>query len=216
MGSNIIVRNRPFVYTWIVFLLAGLALIAAYPKPAVFLMINTWHSLWLDRLFALITFLGDGWFIILLGVIFFFLRKRPLAFLIISSYLFSGIIVQVMKRAIPTARPGLYFRMHELAYPHFSETLTIYNSASFPSGHTASAFALAASLALCVRKKSPGFLFALLALLTGISRIYLGQHFPEDVLAGMFIGVVSTVLCFLFFNRYFLRWSAKLDGRKPA
>ena len=60
---------------------------------------------------------------------------------------------------------------------------------SFPSGHTMAAFALFTFLAFCARSKTwAAHLFFLLALATGLSRIYLVQHFFQDVFAGACIG----------------------------
>lgn len=58
---------------------------------------------------------------------------------------------------------------------------------SFPSGHTAAAFAAAVALFLCHKKA--GSLALTLALTMGFSRLYLFVHFPSDVLAGAFLGV---------------------------
>ncbi len=67
---------------------------------------------------------------------------------------------------------------------------------SFPSGHAALAFALAALLALRFRGSGwVGLLFGG-AVAVGISRIYLGHHYPSDVLAGALIGSAVGVACY--------------------
>jgi len=70
---------------------------------------------------------------------------------------------------------------------------------SFPSGHTTSAFALFTFTALCLPyKRTVAALLFAAAFLTGISRIYLVQHFLKDVYAGailgLFIGMVFYVV----------------------
>jgi undecaprenyl-diphosphatase len=59
--------------------------------------------------------------------------------------------------------------------------------ASFPSGHTASSFAAATALSAFYPKAGP--LVVAMATLVGISRVYLGHHFPSDVGIGAVIGV---------------------------
>jgi membrane-associated phospholipid phosphatase len=80
---------------------------------------------------------------------------------------------------------------------------------SFPSGHTVTAFSTAIIIAYWAKKKFWGFPLLLLAALVGYSRMYLSQHFFEDVTAGSTIGVVVTVVWLWWVeNRQFLK-SAK-------
>lgn len=69
---------------------------------------------------------------------------------------------------------------------------------SFPSGHTTAAFSIACILALNFTVLAP--LFILIALCVGISRMYLGVHYPSDIVAGMTIGFIFSLIIFHLFT----------------
>jgi membrane-associated phospholipid phosphatase len=69
-------------------------------------------------------------------------------------------------------------------------------SFSFPSGHTTEAFAFATAISLAYRKWYIVLPVYIWACLVGFSRMYLGTHYPSDVLAGIVIGAGSSFLCF--------------------
>ncbi len=77
--------------------------------------------------------------------------------------------------------------------------LTSVNDASFPSGHTATATAISYILA---RNYGHRIILGILVLLVGISRLYLGVHYPSDVLGGFIIGLIITIGCEHILNRY--------------
>ncbi|MGY0373633.1 phosphatase PAP2 family protein [Clostridium sp. JNZ J1-5] len=65
---------------------------------------------------------------------------------------------------------------------------------SFPSGHTTAAFSMAISTALFYHNIA--IISIILACLVGISRMYLGVHYPTDVLAGSFLGSITSILVY--------------------
>ena len=67
-------------------------------------------------------------------------------------------------------------------------------NASFPSDHTTGAFALALGILLWNRKI--GIATVLFAALTGLSRIYVGHHYPFDVLGSIIVGIVASLLVY--------------------
>jgi membrane-associated phospholipid phosphatase len=129
--------------------------------------------------------------------------------MVLSSYALSGIIAQVLKYYIIEARPAVFLK--DTSYKYFIENVTLHNLHAFPSGHSASAFAMAAVLSFALKNKKYSVLFLTGAVIVGYSRIYLAQHFPDDVLAGALIGFVSAIFCWIFFNKFF---STKLTSKK--
>jgi undecaprenyl-diphosphatase len=89
-----------------------------------------------------------------------------------------------LKDAIDRTRP---FAAHPQIDP-----LYVVHSSSFPAGHAATAFAGATLLSYLAPRAAPAFV--VLAVLIGYSRVYVGVHYPGDVVVGALIGVVIGVI----------------------
>ncbi len=74
---------------------------------------------------------------------------------------------------------------------------------SFPSGHTSSAFSLATVIALFVSrdKRWIGILSLVTAAMIGFSRLYLGVHYPTDVICGMILGIIFGISAYFLLNK---------------
>jgi len=81
---------------------------------------------------------------------------------------------------------------------------------SFPSGHTTSSFAVAWIIFKKLPKKF-GIPALILAALIALSRLYVGVHYPTDVLAGVFIGILLGILAIIITDRLFERFKKKTD-----
>ena len=112
-------------------------------------------------------------------------------------------IVQVGKHLIfPDAlRPVAYFKgIHTL---HLVDGVVMHAYNSFPSGHSATAFGIFVMLIFLIKNRRLKLLWLAVALLTAFSRVYLSQHFMEDVLAGSLIGTLVMFFTVYYFDRYF-------------
>jgi membrane-associated phospholipid phosphatase len=196
-------QNKTFFNAYFFLMAIAVFLLIYFSKADGFIVMNPLHSGFLDQIFIYTTYLGDGIFIIAVAIILFFSKRKFLSLMILSSYLLSGIIAQILKYFIVEARPAFY--LEKMNYPYFIDEVTLHNYHSFPSGHTASIFALAAVLAFFIKNKTYSIIFLIVAALVGYSRIYLGQHFMDDVLAGSVIGVFSSIICWLYFANLFRR-----------
>lgn len=193
--SNLVKNNGVFFTSIGSLVVASLVEISLFSKKAGFENMNPVHNLALDKFFYLITQLGNGWCMIIVSALYLILKRKKLAFLIFSSFLLSGVIAQVLKYFIPEARPAMI--LDKSQYPYFIDHVTLHSYSSFPSGHTASAFAMATVISFYLPDKWWSVPLLLYAVLVGYSRIYLGNHFLIDVLSGLIIGVISSVFCWL-------------------
>lgn len=150
----------------------------------------------LDDIMIFVSALGDGGFIwIAIGVLFLLLgfrnkiwRKR--GWLVLFSLAANALVCNVLlKPLVDRTRPyDLYG--YDILIPPVGD-------ASFPSGHTAASFA--AATAIYAIHKKWGIAAYIFAAVMGFSRLYLGVHFPTDVLAGAMVGIVmAKVVCNLF------------------
>ena len=94
----------------------------------------------------------------------------------------------------------MYFEQ-QLSKIHFVKDLYILTVHSFPSGHAVTAFSAGVVLTYLVKDKRWGMLLLIAASLIGYSRMYLSQHFFEDVLAGSVIGVFVSLLWLSYIDR---------------
>ena len=107
--------------------------------------------------------------------------KREQVIHALVSFILAWVATEVIKGVFPTLRP---FEVNGLP----ALTLTAKADGAFPSGHTASSFALAVTIFLHDRKVGTGFLAA--AGLVGIARVLGNVHYPVDIVGGAVLGIL--------------------------
>lgn len=207
---RIVNQNRFFYQLNSVLLVLICFFLCFFNRADGFIWCNQMHTLLLRNFFEQITFLGDGWFSVVVALYFFIFSKKnkKIGFMILLAYLSSGLFSQIMKHLIISPRPKVYFERLHLHYflDTFSSSRVGLNS--FPSGHTASFFALATVFSNYFRKRHICIVALFLSVLVGYSRIYLAHHFLIDVLFGAIIGVL--------FGSFSIIWIRKLYRLKKV
>lgn len=142
----------------------------------------------LDMLMKKITHMGSLVFSLLLPVILIFSKKQSLTdagIQILATLTLSSTIVQTIKRIVDRPRP---FKVLNCLTPGKVPS----SQYSFPSGHTCAAFSAAFVLAAAYTTFS--IVFIALAALVAISRVYLGYHYPTDIVVGTGIAYISFLI----------------------
>lgn len=171
-----------------------------YEKELTFLLLNAYHAPWLDAVMTTLTMAGDGLFSAVVVVLLFAFSKRKEAVTLLLAFLTSGLVAQLMKHILDTPRPSVYLEQSKLFYDKYVQDTILHSAGSFPSGHAASAFAMATVFALFSTHKGVGIVCLVIATLIAYSRIYLAQHFLEDAVAGALIGVLFAIASYLVIN----------------
>ncbi len=128
-----------------------------------------------------------GYFFVLAAFLWFFLEKDwkarfyKFALVALAAILARGILTEIVKFAVQRPRPGIALK--------FVPLIDAPESFAFPSGHAAFFFALAS--AVWLRDRRWGNYLLVAAALISIARVFVGVHWPTDVLAGAAIGIAS-------------------------
>ena len=148
------------------------------------LFFNVWgkRPVWLDRFMIILTQIGSGITGLGIALILFLANNHMLSYEIVLGTLTLWLVVELLKILVRRSRP--FLRMAQTRIVGYRAV-----GLSFPSGHTSQAFFMAT---LMTQYFHPDlwvvFLLYATALLVAITRMYVGAHYPRDVLAGAILG----------------------------
>lgn len=201
-------RNRQaaryFVVLLLLWMVVGLVLLIVEENRQIYIWMNEKHTPFRDVFFSYFTELGTFKAVIGCLVILLMMNKkwRNLPFIVLFSLcqLFPFVITQILKNIFQRPRPLRYFENADWIHKVVGQPEQY--SLSFPSGHSEGVFALACFCSLLLPNKYRifGVLFFAIALLAAFSRIYLSQHFYEDIYVGSLIGAFGALFVFYWIH----------------
>jgi membrane-associated phospholipid phosphatase len=199
--NGVLRRIKWLLIPYLLILCICLVIKLVFSREMIYFTVNGLNSPIADFLAPFVTDLGNGWFAVIIAAVLTLFSYRK-AFLVVTSWGITAIVAQILKFIFDAPRPKLYFK-EQLKQIHFVKAVDILSFHSFPSGHTVTAFSLAVLFTYWSKNKAWGPVFLLYAVMVGYSRMYLSEHFFEDVTAGSVIGMVVTVI-----------WLYWLDNKK--
>ena len=173
------------------------------------------HSLsqpWLDTLFIAITHTGELFVVIPVLAMFIYLWRRSeriTAVLLVVAAITFPLISLLLKNKFGRPRQDIF------------PPLVVEHTASFPSGHTLTAVAVYGLISVLLWQRGHRFLSIISGIwvfLIAISRVYLGAHYPSDVLASLALGTILLIILLFIdkqLNSYMLK-KKNMEENSPA
>lgn len=177
------------------------------------------HSIgkFITPILKFITILGNGGMIFIsLSIIFIFFHKTRKSGVIALVALFLGVIITNLLLKNIVARPRPFINQNSCYYLWWKDAGMLYEKGySFPSGHTTAAMAFAFTMVLCF-KKNMSWIFLIIPLIMGYSRVYFIVHYTSDVLFAFLIGIICSFLSFMLFQLFLSTNLSKLFFDFPS
>lgn len=191
---RVLLKSRKlFFCILLILLLMGIFSVLIFGNSVLFNSTNAHHPFWLNVFFINYTFMGDGIFALCLAAIFiFYFKRRKEGTALLVAFIFTEILVQLIKNSLNYSNPGLYFEPGQT----FLTTDDTYASGyqGFLSGHTAIAFALVTVFLSALKNKIWQLPLLSAAVLLAYSRMYLAQHSLPDILIATILGTSAGLL----------------------
>ncbi|MEL6256728.1 MAG: phosphatase PAP2 family protein [Bacteroidota bacterium] len=192
-------KLRPFLGSWILYVIALAVLLFSMGYYDSFLFLNAFRNSFLDTFMPHFTHVGEGVTVAMVFAFLIFNKDRALVNTLIVALVILGILLWTLKQFVFVGwnrPPKIFENLTDIYYISLGGE----KYKSFPSGHSSAVWMMMSFIAFYLRDRKIAWqiLAALVAITVAYSRVYIGVHFPADILAGSFIGVGLAFLSFSF------------------
>ena len=194
------IRSRPFVFLVVAFLVVSLLVNFHVTEEFDLSVVQFFQSIagnpTLDFLMQSITEAGDLYYMLIFGIILVIIKKtRRIGVTLMILLVIATLLTSYIKCGMERERPDLDFTGIPFPIPIGEDTFSLFcpggYTASYPSGHAARAVIFGVILGYALSEKFPRgcYLLLLYPALMSISRVYILQHYPMDVIGGIILGM---------------------------
>ncbi len=172
-----------------------------------FLLLNSFHSVYLDEFMYLVTKIAIFTPLFIYWIYLLFKKYQLKKMLVLLPFI--ALLITITDQSATQTKESVkrYRPSHNIEIGEQVRIIKEYRGGQhgFFSGHASNTFGIATLLFWMLSNKSKGFrsTFFLWAGLTSYSRIYLGVHYPSDILVGMLVGIAAGTLVFYLLNSTF-------------
>lgn len=195
------IRSRPFILSVVAFFLVTFLVYWEVTKQFDESIIIYFQSIagnpGLDLLMEAITEIGDVLYMLIFSIVLLIIKKtRKIGLTLMILLVLATLLTGYIKCGVDRDRPSLDFQGTPFPIAASEDTFALFCegsfNASYPSGHAARAtiFGIIIGFSLSHRFPRGCYLLLLYPLLMSISRIYVLQHFPMDVIGGAILGIM--------------------------
>jgi len=167
-----------------------------------FLYLNSIHHPWLDPIMA---FLSSyiSWTIVCVAIIVLMIYKNKRQGITASFFMLLGLGINslannLIKLVIMRPRPGSEISLQEI----IRQLEDVGSTSSFFSAHSSNSICMALFVALYFRNKYYGIAAFAWAIIVAYSRIYVGKHYPLDIMVGIMFGIFTGWLSYWIYSQY--------------
>jgi membrane-associated phospholipid phosphatase len=193
IDKRFLLMHRWVLIFWLSFIMFAVASTVIATHGFFNIWFSKHYNSTLGYFFRYYTLFGEESLLVPIGFIFvFLLRSTNFTLRLAATFMINSLLTIVPKYWIFSYnRPKIVLQKFDLV---FTEGVKVWERNSFPSGHSSAAFAIALTLAFWFNNKPMSVIVVIMAIGVGFSRIYLQQHFLEDVIGGACVGLISACL----------------------